>query len=734
MIGSTTSMLVGGRGPIPAAEAGDVRDDAFLPYLPRLIREWAADPSLRHRQVDGSMLFVDLTGFTAMSERLARAGNVGAEEVTGIISETFAELLRHAYSHGGSLLKFGGDALLILFTDPDHALRAAAAGHNMKRALYDIGAITTSVGSIRLSMTGGIHSGTFDLFLAGDDPHELLITGPAASTVVATEGTARSGEIIVSEATASLLPPQDLSTRDDGTARLRRAPAIAGRPDVSEYAASASLADFVPAAVRRRVDAGESDPEHRRATIGFLKFQGVDALAIADPEDAAKELNRLVTDAQRAAGKHGATFLASDIDTDGGKLILVAGAPSATGHDEESMLLILRDVVSVDRGINVRAGAAAGTVFFGDVGPSFRRTLTVMGDTVNLSARLMAAADTGSVVTTRETLNESSVCFNVNRLDPLHLKGKKQAVEAVEVGTPSGKADHVDRSVPLIGRDTEMAVIRDALNGLPDGSGGAIEVRADPGMGKSMLLSTMLDSVPGARVLRVGCDLYDASTPYRAAQQLLSAFTGIDPAEPNATRDLHELVTAAAPELGPMLPLIATAFRMDMDDSPEVAALQPEFRNEVLYRTVGELISAMATDSAVAVIDDSHWADAASRDLLGSLAALAADRPWLLVFAGNTWTFHDDTVANHRIELGPLDHADAVDLANALTADRPIAPHEVEAIATRSGGVPTFLHGLIDAVLDGGDIDALPVGVEGMIAARLDEPPRRAAQVAVTAT
>ncbi|MEN8234757.1 MAG: AAA family ATPase [Actinomycetota bacterium] len=729
MTGSTERMLDDTRGPDPAAEAGDARDTAYLPYLPRIVRDWAANPAARHRQVDGSMLFVDLSGFTAMSERLARAGEVGAEEVTDIISETFAELLGHAYARGGSLLKFGGDALLILFSGSDHAPRAAAAGHNMKRALYDIGAITTSVGSVRLSMTGGIHSGTFDLFLAGSDPHELLITGPAASAVVATEGLARSGEIIVSEATASLLPPQDLSVHDDGVIKLRRAPAIADHPKIAEYASSGELVDFVPPAVRQRLDAGETDPEHRRAVIGFVKFRGIDALVRTDVDEAAAELDRLVTDVQGAARKHGATFLASDIDADGGKLILVAGAPTATGHDEESMLLALRDVVSVERGIDVRAGAAAGTTFFGDVGPAFRRTLTVMGDTVNLSARLMAAAQPGTLVTTRATLNGSSVCFDVTRLDPLRLKGKKQPVEAVEVGSPSGKADHVDRSVPLIGRDSEMATIRTALDGLSEGTGGAIEIRADPGMGKSMLLSTIIDNVVDAGVLRVDCDLYDATTPYRAAQQLLSAFTGIDPSDPDAEHELARFVASAAPDLSPMLPIIATAFRITMEDTPDVAAIQPEFRNEVLHRSVGSLVSAIATDRAVAIVDDAHWADAASRDLLGSLAALAAERPWLLVFAGNSWTFDDDAVAAHRIELGPLDHTDAVDLASALTAEQPLAPHEIEAIATRSGGVPMFLHGLIDAVLEGGDVDALPVGVEGLIAARLDELPAGARRV-----
>ena len=714
-------MVVGTRA--PRNEAPSANSSPYLPYLPRIVRYWAADPTVRHRRVDASMLFVDLSGFTAMSERLARSGNVGAEEVTDIISSTFSELLRHAYARGGSLLKFGGDALLLLFEGRDHPIRAAAVGHDMRVSLHGVGVITTSAGTIRLGMTGGIHSGEFDLFLAGSDPHELIICGPAVSTVVATEGSAKTGEIVISASTAAALPEEAVTVRADGATRLSRAPTVPNTPATQVHSAFADLDRFVPAAVRRRLAAGDVDPEHRRVTVGFIKFRGVDGLIRSDLGTAIEEIDRLVTDTQDAAAKRGVTFLASDIDTDGGKLILVAGAPVATGHDEESMLLALRDVVSTDRVLDVQAGAAVGTVFFGDVGPDFRRTLTVMGDTVNLAARLMGAAEPGTLVTTPTTINESSVCFAVTRLEPLHLKGKKNPVRAMEVGAPSGKADRVDRSVPLIGRNEELAIVSEALQRLSDGAGGALEIMGEPGFGKSMFLSTAFDSVDDSTVLTIGCDLYDASTPYRASQQLLTAFTGIDPMKPSAEQDLSDLVASATPQLTPMLPLIATVFRIQMDDTPEVAALQPEFRNEVLFRSVGELLTALATGSAIVVVDDAHWADAASRDLLASLARLAAERPWLLVFAGSNWTFDDNSVAHARIELGPLSATDAIELANALTAERPLAPHEIEALAERSGGIPMFLHGLVEAVADGGDVDALPVGVEGLIAARLDELP-----------
>ena len=92
------------------------------------------------------------------------------------------------------------------------------------------------------------------------------------------------------------------------------------------------------------------------------------------------------------------TFLGTDIDHDGGKIIVVSGAPRRVGDDEERILTALRQVVDSDTPLPLRIGVNSGPVFAGDVGPAYRRTFTVMGDTVNLAARLMAKAEPGQVL------------------------------------------------------------------------------------------------------------------------------------------------------------------------------------------------------------------------------------------------------------------------------------------------------------------------------------------------
>jgi class 3 adenylate cyclase len=177
------------------------------PYLPRLTLEWLADwPDTRWRSVEGTLAFVDISGFTSMTERLARRGKVGAEEVSDILDACFGDLLAVSDADGADLVKWGGDAVLLLFRGADHALRACRAAAGMRRQMRRIGQLRTSAGQVRLRMSVGIHSGRFHFFLVGDLHRELVLTGPAATTTARMEALAEATEIVISPATAALLP------------------------------------------------------------------------------------------------------------------------------------------------------------------------------------------------------------------------------------------------------------------------------------------------------------------------------------------------------------------------------------------------------------------------------------------------------------------------------------------------------------------------------------------------
>jgi class 3 adenylate cyclase len=196
---------------------------ALSPYLPRLVRGWSLEHDApRARSLDGSLVSVDISGFTALSERLAEQGRQGAEELVRTISGIFASLIDAAERHGGDVLKFRGDALLLLFVGDTHAARACGAASDMQWTIERIGAAPSPTGDVELRMSAGVHSDSIDVFLT-DRPHrELLVAGPAATRVVELEDLADASEIFVSAETAAAVPGEWLIEERDSAHLLRR--------------------------------------------------------------------------------------------------------------------------------------------------------------------------------------------------------------------------------------------------------------------------------------------------------------------------------------------------------------------------------------------------------------------------------------------------------------------------------------------------------------------------------
>ncbi len=185
-----------------------------------------------------------------------------------------------AYERGGGLLKFGGDALLLMFASPDHAAQAASAAVDLRTALREAAAVPTSVGRVALRMSVGIHSGTIHLFRVGQSHHELLIAGPAATATTQMEHAAGPGQIVVSPSTRAALPPQavDESGGPGLVLRWRQPKAAPLAPVPLRPVPKEVVARYLPPALRTHLVERSREPEHRAATIAFLRFSGVDAL------------------------------------------------------------------------------------------------------------------------------------------------------------------------------------------------------------------------------------------------------------------------------------------------------------------------------------------------------------------------------------------------------------------------------------------------------------------------
>ena len=241
----------------------DPAENEFLrPYVPRLVVDWLrADPSALHREVEASLVFVDISGFTALTERLARKGKVGAELMRDTLDGVFTALLDEAYDWGAGLLKWGGDALLLMFDGPDHALRAARAAWEMQGTIDRVGRLHLSGGTIVLRMSVGIGTGNFHFFMTGSVHRELLIAGPAMTETLSMEAIADAGEIGISPALVALLPAACIGAPKDSITLLGAPPQVEREraPSVGSVE-GLDIGSAIPVAARAHVLLRKSEP------------------------------------------------------------------------------------------------------------------------------------------------------------------------------------------------------------------------------------------------------------------------------------------------------------------------------------------------------------------------------------------------------------------------------------------------------------------------------------------
>ncbi len=693
------------------------------PYLSDLHRSWLAEEDARAwRELDASLLFFDITGFTPLTERLAKRGKDGVELLTELLNAVMDPLLSAAAALGGDTLKFGGDALLLLFAGDGHARRACAAAYDMQRAMQPFRRRPTDAGIVSLRASSAVASGTVQLFLVGDRFRELMIGGPVTSEVMTLEHEARAGEVRLGRATRAALP--DGAVRDGATGTL-----LAARPAVEPVRATPAMsgdpARGLPAALHHHLGP-DAESEHRQVATGFAQFRGLDELLARGAPAAAAELEAFMARVQRALDEHGVTFLLTDADRGAGKLFVVTGAPSASAGDEDRLLLAMRDIVAHDGVLRVRAGVSRGRVFVVHLGSVRRRSYTTMGDAVNLAARVMGHAPDGQVLATDAALEYARAPFALTPVAPFAVKGKRVPVRAALVGEPRAAREHEAVDSPLVGREPELRVLREAVRCAREGSGRIVELAGEPGIGKSRLVAELLaDPVAGAglRTVVVESGAYGRSTPYLAVRAPLRRLIAPAPASDEALGAALACTLAEhLPDATAQLALVAIPFGLELPATGAASRLAGELGRAQLHFLVDRLLAKLLpARRTLLVVEDAHWLDEASSDLLKTVLRRAGERGWAVVVTRRPDEGRAETLVDvdERIVLEALDEDAARGLVVA-GGGATLAPHVTAALVERSNGNPLFLRELVSAACAGAELDALPTTIEALLATRLD--------------
>ena len=348
-----------------------------------------------------------------------------------------------------------------------------------------------------------------------------------------------------------------------------------------------------------------------------------------------------------------------------------------------------------------------------------------MGDVVNLAARLMARAIPGEIIASQEVVERSSGEFETEMLEPFLVKGKRYPVHAMRVGpTVGAKQMHPASSTPLVGRRAEMEVFSGAIAAARSGEGTLIELVGGAGLGKSRLAQELQGAAHGFVQLSTSCEPYESATPYFPLRGLLLDLMGIalDAPEDRRVHQLHDVIGNVASELLPWAPLIGDVVDIPMPETRESAELDARFRGARLAEVLTQLLEKLLPTPTLIIVEDAHWMDDASAELLRRLAGELATRPWLLCVARREQDggFAAPDGTGTMLRVAPLSDAETVDFLHQATEHAPLAPYALAALAQRSGGNPLYLRELAAIARTGDRIDALPDSVEALITARID--------------
>jgi class 3 adenylate cyclase len=478
--------------------------------------------------------------------------------------------------------------------------------------------------------------------------------------------------------------------------------------------------------------------ERRQLTVLFADLVGSTALAARlDPE----EMGEVLKAWQNAVAGEAARFGGHVAKLMGDGVLVYFGWPEAQEDEAEravraglAITAAVGRLVAAQAPLACRVGIATGLVVVGDlVGEGPAQEEAVVGETPNLAARLQQLAGPGQVVVAEATRRLVGAGFVVESLGAPALEGLAEPVSAFRVGreraVESRFASRVgERVLPLIGRDGELGLLLGQWRQAVAGEGRAVLVVGEAGIGKSRLVRALREAVLPDRpsvLLYQGSPLHADSPLWPVAQQLAFAArfeSADDPA--NRRAKLAKIVPA-----GERLDLLAALLGIEAEPDPGSALDPEERRRRTLRALLGQLLDLAGRAPVLALLEDAHWYDPTTLELVrAARAAIAEARVLLLLTARPEGEARFGALPGiARLTLGRLGRGAVEAIVELLAAQRALAQEVRADIVARTDGVPLFVEELTEAVLESapaGRGAGVPATLQDTLLARLDRDPR----------
>lgn len=739
---------------------------AFVPMDRRLaLLEGRSLPD----RTEGAALFADISGFTPLTEALVRElGPLrGAEELTRHLNLVYDALINELHCFRGSVIGFSGDAITCWF-DGDDGSRAAACGLFMQMAMQSLASVSISPeNTVTLAMKAAVATGRARRFLVGDPGIQVIeaVAGKTLDHLAAAEHHTQKGEVVLDASTITALGDRAhyRSWRVDEQTGLKFG-VLEGLKDHVEMdpwpPVNADQLDeglvrqWLLPPVYERLRGGQVEllAEFRPAVSLFVRFGGID---YDNDDQAGEKLDVYIRKVQAVLHRYEGSLIQLTMGDKGSYLQAAFGAPIAHEDDVMRTVSAATEIVRISPSeawnSSVQIGIARGRMRTGAYGGSMRRTYGVLSDEVNLAARLMQAASPGQILVSDRIYAASDETFDWEELPPLSLKGKSAPVVVYSLrGIRERTAIRLQApkyALPMVGRKVEIDLIGQKMATALQGKGQIAGITGEAGMGKSRLVAEVIELANEHDFTGFGgeCQSYGTNTSYLVWQNIWKGFFGLDPQL--SLEDKLELLESHLAQIDPKsvgrLPLLGPVLNLSIPDNDLTRNLDAKLRKSSLEALLLDCLRERAKSSPIfLVLEDCHWLDPLSHDLLELLARAVGDLPVFILMAYRPFDAQHwkDTRISHlahftEIGLSEFSHDEArqligLKLKNYLDESTTVQPELVDHITNRAEGNPFYIEELINYLQDQGidpnDQEAmkkldLPSSLHSLILTRIDQ-------------
>ena len=742
---------------------------SFMPF--RVLGCFAADPiplkSPKISSLNAAVLFADISGFTALTERLSQKGSAGVEELTKHLNAYFGELIALITAHEGDIVKFAGDAMLAIWPAETVSLQQATfrAAQCALAILNDLGEYKSGEAQLKLHI--GIGAGELKEFYTGGcaDKWEYFVAGEPIAQVASAEIAAGTGEACISLPAWKLIKHQfNGSLLESNVVRLEGfnyQASVADRsildlpksPEISlNKAMETRLKRYINMGVLQRLEAGQTQwlGELRRVSVMFLNLPGIDY----NSPNSLDFITEILTVIQNVLTVYEGTLNKFLVDDKGSTLVIGFGLPPFS-HEDDAVRCVTAGMAILEKlrklEVKPKIGITTGTCYSGVIGCDQRREYTIIGAVVNLAARLMQAANDGILCDVR-TFERTKEKIIFETLTPIKVKGRDEAV-AVFVPTSFVVQDRpwwmsLETQKTIVGREKERGLLAEKLQQLKAGASGVMLIAGEAGIGKSCLIENLLLQAQdlGLGTLTGAGDAIDQSKPYHAWNGVFNQLLDLTfLATPEAKKQqVLELLEDEA-ELLEKAALLNGVLQLDFPDTEVTAGLVGQQRAEATRDLLVQLLQDSVNRSPkLLVIEDAHWLDSSSWALV--LAVAQKVKRLFLVIGTRPMgepvpVEYEELLRVEGVEQLHLEAMRATDTRELLCQRlgvKSLPDEVVELIEKKAEGNPFFseelLYGLREAgvieihhgecrIAPGvGNLDELhfPETVQGVIAERID--------------